>query len=123
MGATRASRILATAVVLASVLATAATAQESPARSEHDAAVATEIEHRLTRDRQVNAQTIDVDVRGGVVTLTGRVTGDAAKQRAEALAAAVPGVTDVRNRIAVSTGGASGGGGPGPIPERMPGAH
>src|SRR6266850_455514 len=97
------------AIVALWLVATSTNAQQRPPQSEADGAVATEIEHRLTRDRQVDAQTIDIDVRGGVVTLSGRVAAEDAKQRAEALAAAVPGVSKVHNEIAVSAGVRGGG--------------
>ena len=97
-------------------------AQTPAARSETDPVLATEIERRLSADPEVNAQTIEIDVRGGVVTLTGRVNAEDVKRRAETLATGVPGVLDVRNEISVSGGGVRGGDGPGPIPEQMPGA-
>jgi osmotically-inducible protein OsmY len=104
-------------VALLFVVATSSVgdAQDDPAHTRAD--VATEIEQRFTADPQVNAQTIDVDVRGGVVTLTGRVNDADAKERAGSLAAGVRGVDSVRNQIAVS--GGVRGGGAGPIPERM----
>ena len=94
------------------------------ATKDEDAAIATEIERRLTDDRDVNAQNVRIDTRDGVVTLTGRVPGDDAKQRAETVAATVPGVAEVRNEITVGGGGGlRGDGGPGPIPDEMPRAR
>ena len=48
----------------------ASPAQSPPPQTESDTAMATEIEHRLSTDRDVNAQTIKIDVRGGIVTLS-----------------------------------------------------
>ena len=58
-----------------------------------------------------------------VVTLTGKVPDRQAQQRAQAVAAAVPGVATVRNDIDVGAGRLRAGSGPGPIPDKMPGAH
>ena len=119
----RVSKLATTAaVVFAWTLFVALSDAQTPApRSDTDPALATEIERRLSADPEVNAQTIKIDVRGGVATLTGRVNADDVKQRAATLAAGVPGVVDVRNEILVSGGGVRGDHGPGPIPEQMPG--
>lgn len=93
------------AVLLSALLVSAAGAQQrTPIPTEADGVVATEIEKRLSADRTVNAQTVKIDVRGGVVTLTGRVPTEAAKERAEKIAADVAGVTEVHNRISAATG-------------------
>lgn len=113
--------ILTTTFALAWVVASAAESPSVPPNS--DTAVATEIEHRLSASRDVNAQTIKITVRGGVVTLSGSVPGEDAKSTAEKLAASVPGVVDVQNEIAVDSPGGPEKPGPGPIPEQMPGAR
>jgi hypothetical protein len=111
------------AVVIALLIFVGSLAAEPPAPVEDDAAVATEIERRLARDPEVNAQTIEIEVRDGVTTLTGRVGNDAVKERAQKVTAAVPGVTAVHNRIVAEGAGLRGEAGPGPIPDQMPGAH
>jgi hypothetical protein len=113
--------ILTTTFALA--WAVASPAQSPPVPTESDTAVATEIEHRLSADREVNAQMIKIDVRGGIVTLSGSAPGEDAKSGAGKLAAAVPGVVDVHNEIAVGDPGVHDEHGPGPIPEQMPGAR
>jgi osmotically-inducible protein OsmY len=95
----------------------------TPQPSAADAAIATEIEHRLSADRTINAQQVEIDVRGGVVILRGRVPSEDAKERAETLARAVTGVDEVRNHLTAGTGGREGEGAPGPIPDQMPGAR
>ena len=101
--------------------AAASHAQAPPIQTKNDTEVATEIEHRLSTDRNVNAQTITIDVRGAIVTLSGSVPGEDAKTAAGKLAAGVPGVVDVHNEIAVGDPGPRGDHGPGTIPEKMPG--
>ena len=51
--------------------------------------------------------TIDVDVDNGVVTLSGTVASAAQKTRAQQVAGAVEGVTNVRNNLTVSSGNAN----------------
>jgi osmotically-inducible protein OsmY len=103
--------LLAVAVARAAVVA----AQTPVVPSDADGAAATEIEHRLSADKNVNAQMIEIDVRGGVATLKGRVPDAAAKERAEKLAEDVPNVTKVRNDITVGNPDV-----PDTIPEQVP---
>ena len=51
--------------------------------------------------------TINVDVDNAVVTLTGSVASQAQKTRAQEVARAVEGVTNVRNNLTVSSGNAN----------------
>lgn len=113
---TTVAAILALTFALAS--AVASPAESPPVPTKDDTAMATEIEHRLSADKTVNAQTIKIDVRAGRVTLSGRAADEDAKSRAGKLAAAVPGVVDVQNVIVVSESPGSPS-----IPEQMPGAH
>ena len=86
----------------AAVTFTAPVFAQTPAvPSKADGTAATEIEHRLSADKNVNAQMIEIDVQGGVVTLKGHVPDQDAKDRAEKLAADVPNVKSVRNDITV----------------------
>jgi hypothetical protein len=57
---------------------------------------------RLTKHRDVDASDIEVDVRNGVVTMTGTVEGRSQKFIAEQIAESVSGVTDIHNRIRVA---------------------
>jgi osmotically-inducible protein OsmY len=115
------NRIVSAALFGCLVAATAA-AQTTRVPTEQDGRAATEIERRFSADRSINAQWIDIDVRGGDVRLTGRVTTEEAKLRAGDLAADVEGVDDVRNDLTVGTGGAvRSKHDPGSIPEEMPG--
>lgn len=94
-----------------------------PVPNEADQTAATEIEHRLSADRTVNAQNVKITVVDGVATLRGKVPEEKAKRRAEEIAADVPGVERVANEIFVGMGGLGDGGGPGPIPDEVPGAE
>lgn len=64
-----------------------------------DAEIHRELEERLAGDRGLDAMGIHIDVRGGEVTLSGRV-GDSGDMRlAEGHACAIAGVTAVCNRL------------------------
>lgn len=95
----------------------------SAAGSEADGKIATEIERRFDDDPTVNAAVVTIGVRNGVVTLNGRVANDATVGRAATVAAGVGGVTDVQNTLSVRTGARGRPGGPGSIPEAMPGSE
>jgi osmotically-inducible protein OsmY len=56
---------------------------------------------KLAADSQTPARTINVDVTDRVVTLRGRVPSQDSRDRAEAVAKGVSGVTGVRNRLVI----------------------
>ena len=63
---------------------------------------------RLTRHREIDASDIDIDVREGVVTLSGHVEDKHAKRLAEDVAEEVMGVVEVRNELKAARGGVLG---------------
>ena len=68
-----------------------------------DAWIVTKIKSKLTADPDVSPFRIDVDAVEGVVTLSGTVEKEAARDAADALARATRGVREVRNKIKVET--------------------
>jgi len=83
-----------------------AAAPPAAAGLDADAALADRIKSQLASDTEVkNASlgSIDVNAKSGVVQLQGTVPNSAAKQRALALARSTDGVTQVVDRIEVST--------------------
>jgi hyperosmotically inducible protein len=66
-----------------------------------DAEITAKIKSKLAADPEINPFNIDVDTDQGIVTLTGRVTKDAARDEAGKLAARTKGVREVQNRIKV----------------------
>jgi hyperosmotically inducible protein len=92
-----------------------------------DAGITTKVKSKLAADDTVKAYQIDVDTKDKVVTLSGNVDSQAAKDQAVALARATEGVADVVDNITVAGGSAAmpgehntemGGNAPNPEPNR-----
>lgn len=66
-----------------------------------DVAIATAVKAKLAADPDVSSLNVDVDVEDGVVTLSGLVRSEYAKDHAEELAEKVSGVRSVHNEIQV----------------------
>lgn len=77
-----------------------------------DAGVTTKVKSKFASDDVVKAYQIDVDTKDKVVTLSGNVDSQAAKDQAVALARGTEGVADVVDNITVAGGSAA-----------MPGEH
>src|ERR1700693_241987 len=60
-----------------------------------DAAITAKVQDALRGDKDTADAHIRVETRGGVVTLTGKVAAQTTAERAQALVARVPGVSDV----------------------------
>lgn len=69
-----------------------------------DAQITTQVKTGLSQDRDLNAGKIDVDTRGGVVTLKGTAPTAAAKVRAGDIARGVKDVKSVDNQLQVQAG-------------------
>jgi hyperosmotically inducible protein len=72
-----------------------------------DAGITTKVKSKLAADDTVKAYQIDVDTKEKVVTLSGNVDSQAAKDQAVALARQVEGVADVVDNITVAGGSAA----------------
>ena len=73
-----------------------------------DATITGMIKTRLAADSRVRASEVNVDTTNGVVTLTGNVDGQEARNAAMKLARDTSGVSDVKDMISVRSGSASG---------------
>ena len=69
-----------------------------------DERIREEVCERLTEDDYVDATDIEVDVREGIVMLSGTVDDRLIKRRAEDVAESVRGVIDIQNQIRVDRG-------------------
>jgi hyperosmotically inducible protein len=72
-----------------------------------DAGITTKVKSKLAADDTVKAYQIDVDTRDKVVTLSGNVDSQAAKDQAVAIARSTEGVADVVDNITVAGGAAA----------------
>ena len=95
----RAIRVLL--IVLGAFLALASANCER--RSVADSAITAIVKSKLAVDNETSSANINVDTKGGVVTLTGVVTTQANKEQAERIAMNTEGVTRVINNITVET--------------------
>jgi hypothetical protein len=66
-----------------------------------DERIKEDVSHRLTQHGNLNASDIEVNVKDGVVTLTGTVDSRQAKRMAEKTTDTVPGVKDVQNQLTI----------------------
>ena len=67
-----------------------------------DARIVDEVSKRLSADAVIDASKIEVAARDGAVTLNGEVATSACRERAEEVARAVAGVSQVENRLLVA---------------------
>ena len=70
-------------------------------RRRPDAALAQELQEILTKDPELDATEIEVEVEGGAVTLRGVVDSTDARLLAEELVESVTGVREVHNNLKV----------------------
>jgi osmotically-inducible protein OsmY len=67
-----------------------------------DDIIVDQVKVKLADDSEVGGQPINVDAHGGTVVLTGKVTNDKMREKAEKIAKKVKGVVGVDNKIAIS---------------------
>ena len=90
-------------IVLGAFLALASANCER--RSAADSAITAIVKSELAADNETSSANINVDTKGGVVTLTGAVTTQANKEQAERIARNTEGVMRVINNITVEANG------------------
>lgn len=99
--------ILATALSIAALAGTGCavtSGQSSVGQYVDDATITTRVKARMAEDPAVSAMRINVETLNGTVQLAGFAASQAEKDKAAALARAVPDVKDVRNNIVVRAG-------------------
>lgn len=79
------------------------TAAVVPAKNKDlsDDAITDMVRRKLANDRDIKGGTLQVDVKNGVVTISGAVTQEKQKQKAEKVARKMAGVKQVVNNIVV----------------------
>ena len=85
-------------------LAVAQTPAQAPAPVKHsnDDRIYDEVRRKLADDVDVKGAGIDVTVKDGVVTLSGKVHNERGKEKAEKLTKKTKGVTSVQNKLVVA---------------------
>lgn len=76
---------------------------DSAVQTVDDAAITATVKAKLVADDELKAIDINVDTKGGVVTLTGAAPSPTAVDRATTIAKSVDGVSNVTNQLTVST--------------------
>lgn len=98
-------KFIVLAAVASSIIACSATpTRRSFNESWRDSTVTSQIKWKFIDDKLVKERNIRIETWRGVVTMTGRVTSEDEKMRAEELARSVANVSDVRNYIDVVAG-------------------
>lgn len=77
--------------------------QQAP-QAVHDAWIDGRLETAYELNQQLRAFTIDTTVNGGVVTLSGKVESEIDRELAADIAAAAPGVSEVKSSLTVDSG-------------------
>jgi len=94
-------RIFAVALMLSLLLTPLAAADKQKGPLTDDI-ITDNVRVKLANDADIGGMKIDVDVKGGAATLTGKVRTDKMKEKAEKVAKKVKGVTSVNNKLIVS---------------------
>lgn len=86
---------------LGSTASAANATDASGAKAVDDTWISTKVKTALVAESDLKAGNIDVDTKGGQVTLSGTVPSAAQSERATSVARGIDGVTKVENRLAV----------------------
>jgi osmotically-inducible protein OsmY len=93
-------RLLSITILLALVLTPLLAQKDKPPIT--DDIIVDQVKVKLADDSEVGGQPINVDAHGGTVVLTGKVTNDKLREKAEKIAKKVKGVVGVDNKLAIS---------------------
>ena len=95
-------RLLSLTVLLSLLLTPLWAEKEKDKTPISDDMIVDQVHVRIADDSEVGGQPIQVDAHDGVVVLTGKVSNDKLKAKAEKIAKKVKGVTGVNNKLIVS---------------------
>jgi osmotically-inducible protein OsmY len=95
-------RLLSLTVLLSLLLTPLWAEKEKDKTPVSDDMIVDQVRVKIVSDSEVGGQPIQVDSHDGVVVLTGKVSNDKWKAKAEKLAKKVKGVKDVTNKLVVS---------------------
>src|SRR5580700_1786170 len=95
-------RFLSLAVLLVIVVTPLLAQKDKDKAPVSDDIIVDQVRVRLADDSEVGGQPIQVDAHNGMVVLTGKVTNDKLREKAEKIAKKVKGVIGVDNKLAIS---------------------
>jgi osmotically-inducible protein OsmY len=95
------SLLLAAFLVVPASIAQPPAPTPAPVKHTEDDRIYDEVRRKLANDVDVKGAGFDVAVKGGVVTLSGKVHTGRGKEKAEKIAKKVKGVTSVQNNLTV----------------------
>jgi osmotically-inducible protein OsmY len=99
---TRVLSLLLAAFLIVPAVASVAPAQTpAPVKHTDDDRIYDEVRRKLANDLDVKGAGIDVAVKNGVVTLSGKVHTERGKEKADKLTKKIKGVTSVQNNLMV----------------------
>jgi len=92
---------LASLMVGAFAAGNAAMAEETVGQKLDDATVLAKVKANLLKEKDVDGLDVNVDVKDGKVTLSGKADSDIERKKAEEVAKGTGGVASVENRIEI----------------------
>ncbi len=92
-------RLISITILLALVLPLFAQKEKTPVS---DDVIVDQVRVKIADDSEIGGQPIQVDAHNGVVVLTGKVSNEKLKVKAEKVAKKVKGVTGVENDLKIS---------------------
>jgi osmotically-inducible protein OsmY len=95
------SLLLAAALMVPALLSQPPAPTPAPVKHTDDDRIYDEVRRKLANDLDVKGAAIDVAVKDGVVTLSGKVHTEHGKEKAEKLIKKVKGVSSVQNNLVV----------------------
>jgi osmotically-inducible protein OsmY len=95
------SVILAVFLMVPALFAQPAAQTPAPVKHSDDDRIYDEVRRKLANDLDVKGAGIDVAVKNGLVTLSGKVHTEHGKEKAEKLTKKIKGVTSVQNNLVV----------------------
>ena len=95
-------RLLSLTVLLSLLLTPLWAEKDKDKTPVSDDMIVDQVRVKIVSDSEVGGQPIQVDAHDGVVVLTGKVSNEKWKTKAEKLAKKVKGVKDVTNKLVVS---------------------
>jgi osmotically-inducible protein OsmY len=96
------SFLLAAGLMVPAVIAQPPAQAQAPVKHTEDDRIYDEVRRKLANDVDVKGAGIEVAVKNGAVTLSGKVHNEHGKEKAEKITKKIKGVSSVQNNLAVA---------------------